>query len=547
MTNYPDPYQPAQQRWAAGARRELTVAVGEARVVLLQAIRALGFSTTSEQYSLIEAERGSRLRGLSLTRTRVPVALRIGITPDGTGCQLEIKVQDRWGATARSRAAVAVYADVFTEVLAKIDDALKRVDPNSAATFTLWWRNLPDVQAAVGGSAASTAARVESAVQRRTSRILDGPRTAPQTAVAEAGVAAVTFAAPESSAQIAADVVDGMLTAGQLVAASPGTMPPSLVAQVQAMVVLLEERLSAMSRGGAQGDLALYISSADRPVITFLYQQAALRERLPVRLLMSCTTCRLEKVVNPDFVRLRERNRRIKVLSSSVGAVFGTHQVSPFILIGRLSQVKKSDPDFVCIRCQGTDADERPITFCPKCGDRRTESVLGKCPKCELDLRTLLPGLAVWREIEAAPPAPGAATADAEPPAAESPVAPVAAGEQPLAPDSVVPAAPPTPAAATWSAPPAAGPQAWAPPGGWAPSPTPAPSTPHQVAGAPAPPATSPYSAASRKRGHPTNRTSAGWHPDPWRRFELRYFDGQQWTAHVWAAGTATIDTPTSG
>lgn len=154
-----------------------------------------------------------------------------------------------------------------------------------------------------------------------------------------------------------------------------------------------------MSWARVPGDLTVQISAADQPVITFLFQQASLRERLPVRLLMSCTTCRLEKVVNPDFVRQRERNRRIKVLSTSVGAVFGSHHISPFILVGRLSQVKKSDPDFVCTRCQGTDADEKPITFCPKCGDRREESVLLRCPKCALDLRTLVVTTSVWREI----------------------------------------------------------------------------------------------------------------------------------------------------
>lgn len=330
-----------------------------------------------------------------------------------------------------------------------------------------------------GSSAAGAAARVENLVHRRTSRLLNGPRMGPTTAVAEAGLETVTFVAADAVAQIAADAVDGMLTAGQVVAASPGQMPPTLVEQVQAMVVLLEERLAAMSRSGMRRDLALPISEADRSVITFLYQQAALRERLPVRLLMSCTTCRLEKVINPDFVRMRERNRRIKVLSSSVGAVFGTHNISPFILVGRLAQVKKSDPDFVCLRCQGTDADEKPITFCPRCGDRRTESVLRTCAKCNLDLRTMLPNPSVWRETAALAAAPS----------------PVSDGSSPAvdAPATVAP------------------PQIEATP----------------FASAPEPP-----------------RTPAGWHPDPWNRFEIRYWDGTHWTAHVGSQGTTMLDDP---
>lgn len=67
----------------------------------------------------------------------------------------------------------------------------------------------------------------------------------------------VTFASPDSIAQIGADVVDGMLTTGQLVATSPGAMPATLVAQVRTMVVLLEERLAAMNPRESTGDLAL--------------------------------------------------------------------------------------------------------------------------------------------------------------------------------------------------------------------------------------------------------------------------------------------------
>lgn len=84
MTDYPVPDQ-AADRWAAGASRPLTIPVGDARTALLQAIRALGFTTTSEQYSIVEAERGSKFRGLSLTRACVPVGVGIAIAPDGTG------------------------------------------------------------------------------------------------------------------------------------------------------------------------------------------------------------------------------------------------------------------------------------------------------------------------------------------------------------------------------------------------------------------------------------------------------------------------------
>lgn len=450
--------------WAAGATRVLTVPAATARTVLLQAARALSFSITTEQYSLVIAERGSRLRGLSMTRTRVPVLLRADLTPDGEGCLLQLRLEERWvGAAPRSVAAV--YADVFTEVLTAVDDRLRQADPAAAAAFDPWWRRLPeDAVASAGatGGSAGVAARVERGLARRTSRLLDGPRKGPVAATAGAGVRTVTFVSDGSAAQFDAEVVDGMLTVGLLVAGAPGNMPRPLVEQVQAMVVLLEARLGA---GQQVPDLVVAVEKAEQPVVTFLYQQAALRERLPVRQLATCTTCRLEKIVNPDFVKLRERNRRAKVLGSSVGAAFGTHHVSPFILLGRFAALKNSDPDFVCQRCQGTDADEKPVTYCPRCGDRRDESVLRVCPHCHLDLRTLLTEPTVWREVESVP------VAD-------------------------VPSSPPPP-------------------------PLPPPPLP-----APGPPLPS----------------APGFYPDPWGRYEVRWFDGGQWTVHVGSHGAVMID-----
>jgi uncharacterized protein YxjI len=39
--------------------------------------------------------------------------------------------------------------------------------------------------------------------------------------------------------------------------------------------------------------------------------------------------------------------------------------------------------------------------------------------------------------------------------------------------------------------------------------------------------------------GHPAN-----WYPDPFGRFELRYYDGTQWTEHVSNGGTQQVDPP---
>ncbi|WP_106298730.1 DUF2510 domain-containing protein [Knoellia remsis] len=41
-----------------------------------------------------------------------------------------------------------------------------------------------------------------------------------------------------------------------------------------------------------------------------------------------------------------------------------------------------------------------------------------------------------------------------------------------------------------------------------------------------------------------SEQARAGWHHDPFRRFEYRYWDGRTWTDHVSTAGLASTDPP---
>ena len=479
MTSY-DPPQPVvsaqPDRLSAGSMRRLSVPIAEVRAPLLPAVRALDFALTTEQFSLIEAERGSRFGGLTLTPSRVPVVLRIDLDPDGEGTRLAVRLEDRWKIPiGRNWGAVSVYTQVFTEALTALDAVLARLDPAAAATFEPWWRNVGDGDVAAMQNAGNAAARAEQAVSRKASKLLDGPQS-PQSrsAMADAGLSMFTFATADQVAELPADDVDGILTAGQLVAGRPGALPPKLVGQVQQFVVTLEGQLESGRDRGYGTPTRLVITDAQVPVVSFLYQQAKLREQLPMRIVMVCTTCRLEKVVNPDFTRMRERSRRLKALSGSVGLVFGSHQVSPYILVGKLVQLKKTDPDFVCQRCQGLDADQSMITFCPRCGQRRGETVLRTCPNCDFDFRGLIKVTPVWKEPAAL--------------AAPTPIA--------LAP--VVPAVP--------------------------------------AAAQPEPRSAPPVAEAG---------VAPGWYPDPYRRFEFRYWDGRLWTQHVSRSGVASVDAPT--
>jgi hypothetical protein len=86
-------------------------------------------------------------------------------------------------------------------------------------------------------------------------------------------------------------------------------------------------------------------------------------------------------------------------------------------------------------------------------------------------------------------------------------------------------------------------------PAGWAAAPEPAVTTPEQAAepalaptlpgAAPAAPAPAPAPEPA-----PTPAVPSGWYADPSGRFELRYWDGGQWTEHVSRAGQQYTDPP---
>jgi hypothetical protein len=271
--------------------------------------------------------------------------------------------------------------------------------------------------------------------------------------------------------------MQGMLTVALLVSRISGSMPPALAADVERVAAETERVLDNAAPGMVP---VVTIAAADKPVISFLNDQARIRDSLPLRTLQHCTTCRHEKVVNPDYQRLVDRNRKIRGLSGFLGASISSSGVSPFVLVGRILPLVKMDPDYVCPRCQGLDADERVVVFCPNCGERRDEAALRKCRRCEHDFRAPLERETLWNPV-------GTAAERFAPP--------------PPPPPPPVPAAPPFP-------------QLGPPPG------------PH----------------AAQQVALPQPSFPPGFYPDPAGRFEGRWWDGFQWTNQVILAGQPGID-----
>ncbi|MFE0463854.1 hypothetical protein ACFW1A_31825, partial [Kitasatospora sp. NPDC058965] len=183
------------------------------------------------------------------------------------------------------------------------------------------------------------------------------------------------------------------------------SLPEALRAKTLELAVLIETGLPQ----GGYGVQTVAIPDEHRLTFQFLHQQAAIRSRLPVRTLCTCRDCKHQKVVNLDLKRLRTKNRNLKMLVSVLGVsgVAGGHgDPNPFQVFSTVFRQAKLEPDFICSRCESTEADERPVTFCPSCGDQRAEAVLLSCAKCKHDFRTAVQGERIWHDTPPLPPTP---------------------------------------------------------------------------------------------------------------------------------------------
>ena len=367
---------PASVTVGLRAERAVGIPTGPVRAELLRALRDQHFRIRVERLTLIEATRGGQLAVVAGAKPgRVPLMARVQLDPVEEGTRVVVELVDRWrGPMSSGLGLREAYREAMSEALERVDRALERLGADRAG--------FPEPQRLGADMAA------------------DGRPGLPGAAAAEAGLARID--SPRGQARLTPADLQAMLTTGVLIASRPGSLPPALAGQVERFVARVEPIVSAA------GDLPprIEVSAEEAPVVEFLRQQARIRAEVPLRTLEVCTTCRFEKVANPDYKRLAKRNRTIRNLGGSVGALIGVNGISPYVLVGRFVQFKNLDPDFVCPRCQGIEADPSLITFCPDCGDRRAEAVLRKCERCDHDFRAHLAPEELWREPLAEPVAP---------------------------------------------------------------------------------------------------------------------------------------------
>ncbi|MQS11025.1 hypothetical protein F7Q99_01685 [Streptomyces kaniharaensis] len=421
------------------ADRRIRADAGRARVAAVGALRGLGFQITSEMATVVEARRGSAVRSAMLMPDQVPLAVRLQFAAalqDAQDTVVSMHLTDR-SVSVVALGVQAPYVSAFQSALSALDRALADLDPAAGAggfPEPRWWVAAPQAEALARHH--ETGQRLVGGVTARvTDRLSGGPRnTGPSRWT---GFDRLVFRSSAGVVDLDMVTARSLLAIPVMIGSRPVELPGQLAFEVQRLAATIEGRLNA----GGWGAVEMPVPAEHREAFEFLYRQFEIRSRLPVRTLCVCRDCLQTKVVNLDLKRLRERNHRLKTILSVVRATDDKGEISPFQIFGTLFQQAKFDPDFVCTRCESTEADEQPVTFCPACGDMRKESVLTTCSECEYDFDGLVADLVVWKT---APP-PAAPTVPPIPTTPPMPTAPPAPATPPMPTVPPAPATPPTP------------------------------------------------------------------------------------------------------
>lgn len=363
-------------------RRHLQSAPGMVRAEVLQALSDLGYTVSVNQLTRIEATRGSKLGAAMLLPKKMPVRIKVDVEILESGCDLIVHVEDALDSpVGRSYGVNGVYQKVFSEIQERVDAGLSRLEPAAAAA-----QFAPPVFASTTPTL-QLVERANEAVGRGEERAVAAVNTVlaggsgPGSSSAWKGLEQVWFESGDRVAVLSLAEAETHLAITLIVDGQPGALPDKLVTDLDRFAARVERAMSA----AAPGVVRIPVSDEERPILEFMHSQVRIRDGLPVRTLHRCRDCRFEKITNPDFERLMERNRKLRSLASAAGATISSGGIRPFVVVGALFRLKSLDPSYTCPRCQAMQADEALATFCPACGDLRKEAVLRSCPKCHHD------------------------------------------------------------------------------------------------------------------------------------------------------------------
>lgn len=371
----PDPR--SAEYWLEAVRLLATPA-RPARDAAKRALSASGFAIDTESFARIEASRGSQWR-VGLDADELPTYCVLGFEQVDARLRVRIHLFDRdWSPIGSTAAARAAYERAFRQVLADLDDALDDLDGLAAPDFAPATFHTRGASPQLLADTARHFASAKDWMISRADRLLGGRTTPAGVPIDLAELSWVLLDLPDQrSIQLSAEEFAGILSVAHLVARQPGGRPDEELTGIERVGSALTAALAALA-ARPQRVARLSVPQADAEVINFLREQAFIREELPVRRLMTCLDCRTEKLINDDYQRLLERNRRLRLLMGNLDT-FVSPKSSLFVLAGAAHKFSKDDPSFVCQSCQGLRAEARMITFCPHCGKRQDDGVLATC------------------------------------------------------------------------------------------------------------------------------------------------------------------------
>ncbi len=363
----------------------------EVRRAISETLRGLGFKITADQISRIQATRGN-LIGLSLLlKDRMPVLAAFDIASSSTGTAVRIRLSDNVKSLAGKTWGVnRQYREIFEELQGRLDLALARLDPVAARSFVAPSFASRAVDMAAVEQLNALTGQVGAGAIETAARVLDKPIDT--TPAAWKGVDSVTYRSRAGLAINSLAETQAHLGIAVMIASHPGSLPAELTRDIETLAGGVERLLN-----GAPGRaIEVDVPDAQIAAVEILRRQAQIRAALPLRTLHVCRDCRNEKITNPEYRRIASRNEKLGDIMAGVGATISTGGISPTFVLGQVFKLKRLEPEFVCSRCQGLDADERVVTFCPECGDLARDVVLALCPKCSFDYLSKIPPQPFW-------------------------------------------------------------------------------------------------------------------------------------------------------
>jgi hypothetical protein len=207
----------------------------------------------------------------------------------------------------------------------------------------------------------------------------------------------VYLVGPEKVAVLPVEQANAMVGIAKTIEDQSGT-----IRQAERLAALLDftQRLRDALQTASSSAVRLAVSPAEADIATFLLRQTLSRTELAWRLKHICTTCGLVQLSNPSYDKLMKRRQTLLNVTRSVGLVIMPGHVAPMLMVNSLLGFAKINPDYVCGRCKGMEADESVVVFCPTCKAQCDQAVLKTCKRCGYDFLKAADLGEMWRTLD---------------------------------------------------------------------------------------------------------------------------------------------------